>query len=124
MKFNKIEMTAILSMAHVMTIADGKIEDEETRFISSEIAKFGIPLSDFKAIFIDGIDMDPSYAAEIISKMTDEQKLYVLSFLGTLMAVDKDIDDTEMALWKSLSQLCGLPAMSVTDAISYMAAID
>lgn len=117
-------MTAILSMAHVMTIADGKIEDEETRFISSEIAKFGIPLSDFKAIFIDGIDMDPSYAAEIISKMTDEQKLYVLSFLGTLMAVDKDIDDTEMALWKSLSQLCGLPTMSVTDAISYMAAID
>ena len=43
------------------------------------------------------------------------------AYLGTIMAVDGDINDREMALWKLLSQICGLPTMTVADAVSYLA---
>ncbi len=124
MKFNKVEMMAIMNMVHAMMIADGKIEEEETSVISSEMIKFGIPLEDFKEIFLRGRDMEPSFAVEIVSKMSYEQKKYVAAYLGTIMAADRDIDDKEMALWRLLSQVCGLPTMSVKDAVFYMAAND
>ncbi|MCQ2264768.1 MAG: TerB family tellurite resistance protein [Bacteroidales bacterium] len=120
MKFNKIEMTAIMNMAHAMIIADGKIEDTETSIISSEMIRFGIPLNDFKEIFIKGRDMDPAFAIEIVSKMTYEQKKYVAAYLGTIMSIDENINDKELALWRLLSNLCGLPSMSVIDAVKYM----
>lgn len=121
MTFNKVEMMAIMNMVHAMIIADGKIEDDETSVISAEMAKFGIPLSDVKEIFIKGRDMDPVVAVEIVSKMNYEQRKYVAAYLGTVMAIDGDIDDKEMALWRLLSKMCGLPTMSVGDAIKYMA---
>ena len=52
--------------------------------------------------------------------MTYEQKKYVAAYLGTLMASDKDINDKELALWRLLSKLCGLPSMNITDAVEYM----
>lgn len=124
MQFNKVEMIAIMSMANAMIMADGKVKDEETSVISHEMVKFGVPIGDFKEIYLRGIKIEPSFASEIVSKMTQEQKKYVAAFLGTIMAVDGDIDEQEMALWRLLSQLCGLPTMSVKDAVFYMAAND
>lgn len=121
MKFNRIEMTAIMNMVHAMIVADGVVKDEETSLISAEMVRFGIPFEDFKEIFIQGRDMDPAIAVEIVSKMTYEQKKYVAAYLGTIMAIDNDIDDKEMALWRLLSTLCALPTMTVADAVRYMA---
>ncbi|MBQ9640233.1 MAG: TerB family tellurite resistance protein [Bacteroidaceae bacterium] len=120
MTFNKVEMTAIMSMVHAMIVADGKVADEEISVISAEMIKFGIPLTDFKELFLKGRDMEPSIAVEIVSKMTYEQKKYVAAYLGNIMAVDNDIDGREIALWKLLSQLCNLPSMTVAEAIKYM----
>ena len=120
MKFNKVEMTAILSMVHAMMIADGRVDDAETSVISAEMVKFGVPLEDFKILFTRGMEMDASYSIEIVSKMTYEQKKYVAAYLGTIMAIDGNIDDKEMALWRLLSKLCGLPTMSVMDAIEFL----
>lgn len=121
MRFSKLEMTAIMNMVHTMIIADGRIDEEETSVISAEMIKFNIPLEDFKEIFIKGRDMDPVVAVEIVSKMTYGQREYVAAYLGTVMAIDGDIDEKEMALWRLLSKMCGLPTMSVGDAIKYMA---
>ena len=120
MQFNKVEMMAIMSMVHAMMIADGKLEDEETSLISSEMIKFGVPLEDFKDIFTKGQNMEPSVAADIVTKMTYPQKKYVAAYLGALMAIDSDIDNREMALWRLISQICGLPSMTVADAVKYM----
>lgn len=120
MKFNKVELTAILSMVHLMVIADGKVKDEEISVISSEAAKFGISPQEFGEIFTKAKDMESAYAVEIISKMTFEQRKYVAAYLGTVMAIDDDIDDTEIALWRLLSQMCGLPSMTVGEAICYI----
>ena len=113
-------MTAILSMVHAMMIADGRVDDAETSVISAEMVKFGVPLEDFKILFTRGMEMDASYSIEIVSKMTYEQKKYVAAYLGTIMAIDGNIDDKEMALWRLLSKLCGLPTMSVMDAIEFL----
>ncbi len=109
-----------MSMVHAMMIADGKLEDEETSLISSEMIKFGVPLEDFKDIFTKGQNMEPSVAADIVTKMTYPQKKYVAAYLGALMAIDSDIDNREMALWRLISQICGLPSMTVADAVKYM----
>ena len=36
------------------------------------------------------------------------------------MASDGDIDDNELALWTLISTLCGLPTMTVMEAINNM----
>ena len=120
MTFKRTEMIAIMSMANAMIMADGRIDDAETSVISAEMLKFGIPLEDFKEIYTRGMNMEPDIAVDIVSKMTYEQKKYVAAYLGTLMASDKDIDDKELALWRLLSTLCGLPTMNITDAVEYM----
>ena len=107
-------------MVHLMVIADGKVKDEEISVISSEAAKFGISPQEFGEIFTKAKDMESAYAVEIISKMTFEQRKYVAAYLGTVMAIDDDIDDTEIALWRLLSQMCGLPSMTVGEAICYI----
>lgn len=120
MKFNKVELTAIMSMVNAMIMADGRIDDTETSVISAESLKFGIPLEDFKEIYAKGIEMDAGYSIEIVSKMTYDQKKYVAAYLGTIMAIDGDIDDKEMALWRLLSKLCSLPTMSIAEAVKYL----
>lgn len=119
MKFNKVELTAIMSMVNAMIMADGKIDDTETSVIFMESLKFGIPLEDIKEIYAKGIEMDAGYSVEIVSKMTYEQKKYVAAYLGTIMAIDGDINDKEMALWRLLSTLCSLPTMNIAEAIKY-----
>ena len=120
MTFKRTELIAIMSMANAMIMADGRIDDAETSVISVEMLKFGIPLEDFKEIYTRGMNMEPDIAVDIVSKMTYEQKKYVAAYLGTLMASDKDINDKELALWRLLSKLCGLPSMNITDAVEYM----
>lgn len=51
-------------MVHAMMIADGKIEDEEISVISAEMIKFGIPLEEFKNIFIKGRDMESAMGVQ------------------------------------------------------------
>ena len=65
--------------------------------------------------------MEPVVAIAIISKMTEEEKRYVAAFLGAIIAIDGDINQEELKIWRIVSTFCELPTMSIADAISYMA---
>lgn len=118
MTFTSIEMSAIAKLALAMAAADGKVEKSELSYIALELARFGV--KDPDPILKGADDMDPSIALSVVSRMTLDEKKYVTAYLGTLMAVNGDIDEKELALWRLTSTLCGLPSMNIQEAINYI----
>ena len=118
MTFTSIEMSAISKLALAMAAADGKVEKSELTYIALEMARFGV--KDADSILKGAEEMDPTIALSIVSKMTPKEKKYVAAYLGTIMAVNGDIDAKELSLWRLTSSLCGLPTMNIQEAIQYI----
>ncbi|MBQ7279628.1 MAG: TerB family tellurite resistance protein [Bacteroidales bacterium] len=121
LSFSKQEITSIIRIAVAMCAADGEAHPNEMKMISNEALRFGVSANDFKVLLNKASDMKGDMALANIALMNDAQKRYVCAYLGTLMAIDGDIDDREKALWSLVSTLCELPTMSIADAIKYMA---
>lgn len=118
MTFTSIEMSAITKLALAMAAADGKVEKSELAYIALEMSRFGVKDAD---TVIEGANaLDASDALSIVSRMTSEEKKYVTAYLGTLMAANGEIDEKELALWRLTSSLCGLPSMTIIEAINYV----
>lgn len=120
MRFNGQEMAAIIKMAKSMVMADGKINAAEISVISREFQRFGIPEAHVDILLKASDDIEASQAVALIAKMDEERKKYVASYLGVIMASDGNIDKNELTLWTLLSTICGLPTMSIMDAINNM----
>ena len=73
-----------------------------------------------KTDFADAQNLQNDETLAVISRMNGEQKRVVCAFLGCLMAVDGNIDNTEQALLNLMTSLCGLPIMSVEEALETM----
>ena len=121
LKFSRTEMAAILYWAGLMAAADGKAHPNEVKMMVNEANRFGISVTDNKSLLDLAGTMTAESALAEVATMSDAQKRYVCAYLGTLMAIDGDIDDKEMALWQMVSSLCKLPTMNIADAIHYMA---
>ena len=109
MTFNVYEFAAILHLAKAMASADDRLEEKELAVIVNESKRFGVEPSMFDKLLELSNELEFSTAISLISKMDAEQKKYVAAYLGALMCIDGDINDTEMALWRLVSTLCGLP---------------
>lgn len=120
LSFSRKEMTAIIQIAGAMAGADGVAHPNEVKMMTIEAQRFGIEEVDFKRLLSEASSMDISEALSEIATMNDAQKYYVCAYLGTLMAIDGDIDDKEKALWQLMSTICKLPTMSIANAIAYM----
>ena len=120
MIFNGLELTAILKMAKAMAVADGKLESVETAVMTKELVRFGVTPDDLKLMLSAVDDIEASQATIVIAAMDQEQKKYVASYLGLIMASDGNIDENELALWRLVSTVCGLPTMSIGEAIRNM----
>lgn len=113
-------MAALINVARAMINADGRIDDSENVVMALELFSFGVPKEDLQGLYAASDILEPSDAVAIISQFDLEQKTYVASFLGALMAADGNIDDREMVLWRIISDVCGLPRMTISEAISYI----
>lgn len=113
-------MTAIIKIAKLMVMADGKIEPSEIAVMKGEFMRFGVPQNQVKALMEASDRMDANQATVLIAGMDEERKRYVASYLGVIMVSDGDINDNELALWNIVSTLCGLPTMNVLEAINNM----
>lgn len=121
MEFTKLQMSAIVKMAKSMVMADGVVNEKETELMSKELLRFGVPFSEVPSIMKMGDNMQASDAVTIISAMDSQQKKYVTAYLGVMIAIDGDIDDSEMKLWTLISVLCNLPTMTIKEAASFLA---
>ena len=120
MTFSGQELTAIIKMAKSMVLADGKIEPSEIAVMTREFMRFGVLQDQVDLLLKASDNIEASQAVTLIARMDEERKKYVASYLGVIMASDGDIDDNELALWTLISTLCGLPTMTVMDAINNM----
>ena len=120
LEFTDREYTAILLFTKKMTLADGRLDDREKIMLVMEAQRFGIGKNKLANLLDASDNMEADEAIALIATMTDAQKRYVSALLGTIMAIDGDIDDKELALWQMVSFVCKLPEMSINDAIEYM----
>ena len=121
LSFNRVEMKAILQIAGAMAGADGRAHPNEMKMMMNECGRFGIDAMEAEILLSEAKNMDVTESMAAIATMTDAQKRYVCAYLGTMIAIDGDIDDKEMALWHLISTLCKLPTMNIADAVKYMA---
>lgn len=120
LQFNGKELAAIIKLALSMIMADGKVDEKEKASLALEMVRFGVKEEQLAGLAIVAQAMDATEAISIISGLAQDEKKYVAAFLGTLMAVDGDIDDTEMKLWQLTSTLCNLPTMNIVQALQTM----
>lgn len=120
LSFTRKEMVAVMKVTSIMAAADGTLHDEEAKMMTMEALRFNLTEEDVKKMIAQSNEMDAKEALAAIATMTDSQKRYVTAYLGTMMAIDGNIDDKEMALWRMISTICKLPTMKITDAIQYM----
>jgi len=123
MIFSGLEISAILKLAKAMVVADGKVEKIELAVVQNEIQRFGVKPASLQSLLKTCDAMDMSQALSIVSGLGYENKRYVAAYLGTIMAADMNIGESEMALWRLISTLCGLPTMNVAQAIEIMASL-
>ena len=120
LQFNGKELAAIIKLALSMIMADGKVDEKEKASLTLEMVRFGVKEEQLAGLVVVAQAMDATEAISIISQLASDEKKYVAAFLGALMAVDGDIDDTEMKLWQLTSTLCDLPTMNVAEALKIM----
>ena len=120
LQFSNKELAAIINLAYTMIMADGKVDEREKVMLGLELARFGVKEEQWEGLATDAQAMDSLETISIIRNLTNDGKKYVTAFLGTLIAVDEDIDDAEMKLWKLTSALCNLPPMNIVQAVQIM----
>lgn len=123
MKFSTKEFSAVLHLSKAMILADGKVEPIELAVIAKEFKRFVVGSVQTDVLLHNADNMEFAEAVATVSIMNQENKRYVAAFLGTIMTVDMNISDSEMALWKLISTLCDLPTMNVKEAVSIMASL-
>jgi uncharacterized membrane protein YebE (DUF533 family) len=120
MIFTNQELAAILRLANAMANADGRVTNEESTMIAHELVRFGVDSNKFDVISSITTTMTNSEACHIVSRMTSEEKKYVAAYLGTIIFIDQQVDESEIKLWTLISTLCDLPTMRVIDAVKIM----
>ncbi|MBR7043575.1 MAG: tellurite resistance protein TerB, partial [Prevotella sp.] len=103
LQFSGKELAAIIKLALSMIMADGKVDEKEKASLALEMVRFGIKEEQLAGLVVVAQTMDAAEAISIISGLAQSEKKYVAAFLGALMAIDGDINDTEMKLWQLTS---------------------
>ena len=119
MYFTDQEKAAIVKLAKLMIAIDGKFEKNEGIVMANEMIRMGI--TDPKPILAASDAMEFGAACSVVSKMSSTEKKYVCSVLGTIIAADYDIDETETKMWTLMSVLCDFPEMTIAQAVEYLA---
>lgn len=109
MYFTNREKAAINRLAKAMIFIDGEIAAEEVLLSAMFDAKFGID-----AEMGDNMQLDD--ALNVVAALSAEEKKLICAYLGTIMAIDDDIDTKEHFFWSLLSDRCNFPEMSIASA--------
>lgn len=121
MRFSQEEMVAILKLAKLMAVADGKVTDEERACIFSDLGSFGVPANSLQSTLLEKLadSMEPAKAVTIVAKMTTEEKKYICGYMAAVMIADGNIDAKEQALWVLVSALASFPGMTIAEAVDF-----
>lgn len=116
MYFTSEEKKAIVRVAGEMTLADGNVAPKEVVFNVGVFHKLDISQSEIES----SGSMSMPNAMHIISKMTSNEKRFVSAYIGSIIIVDGNISDKELALWRLISTICEFPTMHLNDTPSIL----
>ncbi len=119
-QMSRDQLAATVKMGLAMAVADGVVVPEEHDYLAYELSRFGLTTAEVTPLIDRAADMDTDTAIRHITAMPDDAKTYVAAFLGTMMAIDREVDTTELALWQHTCRLCHLPEMTLAQALDYM----
>lgn len=121
MTFTQNEMVAILKLAKLMAVADGKLTNDERAIMFADLGSFGVASNSLQSTVLEKLadDMEPTAAIAIVANLTTEEKKYVCGYMAAVMIADGEIDSKEQALWKLVSALASFPIMSIAEAVDF-----
>ena len=117
MIFSNLQLTSLLKMGLDMANADGRFTEEETMAMIVELTRLGVDPDDAQDLLHTANEMDASVAISALSNMTQDQKIHAEGYLAMIMIADRDIDNSEVVLWKLICTLCNFPKMSIKQAV-------
>ena len=118
--FNREELAAVLKMANAMIVVDGKTEDVETSLLGREMVRLKVNESEFNIAYRRSEEMKYGEALRTISLFDWPRKKYLSAFLGTIIAIDGELNTDEIKLWNYTAELCELPRLSLEEATEIM----
>ena len=119
MNLKGIELTAMLSAGMVLSNADGRVADEEKEILLNELTSFNVTREEAEIYLKVAIDLSVEQTVDILKAMSPEAKKYACGYLGAVMLCDGDVADEEMEGWRTFSELCGFPTMTLGEAVNF-----
>lgn len=95
-----------------MSLIDNDIDSKEVILTMAIVEKLNI--SDYDRNRATAITIDN--ALETVANMTNTEKDFVCSALGTMIAIDGEVNPKEMLLWGIITERCGFPEMNLMEA--------
>jgi len=120
MNFQGVELAAMTKLAQMMVNADGVVDKKELAVIAVELMRFGVTREEAEDIVHAADAFNVEDIVPTIKAMGKEEKKYIGAYLATIMASDGQIVDAEVKMWNVISLLCGIPDMSVTEALELL----
>ncbi|MBE6192583.1 MAG: hypothetical protein J6K33_04320 [Alistipes sp.] len=110
--FTSEQKAAIIRISFFILSADGKIEDSEMDFSFSMWQLIGVNEQDADlARTMTGIE-----ACNVVTAMAEEDKSFVCALLGCMILSDGEAAEQEVRVWRTITEICNLPAMSIEQA--------
>lgn len=121
MTFTQEEMVAILKLAKLMAVADGKLTDDERNCIFADLHSFGVQANSLQSTLLEqkADALEPTKAISIVAQLTTEEKKYVCGYMAAVMIADGNVDTKEHALWALVSALASFPNMTLAEAVDF-----
>ena len=112
-----IELSAIANLAVRMAHADGHIDASEIDVIAKGFRYFNVPLEQAKPLILMARAANEEDAITIVSAMPNEHKEFVAAWLAAVVIADGVIDDREQKLLNYYGRRCGLPSLTIEQAL-------
>lgn len=119
MNFTKFQLAAVYKLGQMMMLVDGKIEEAEKQHLIFTFSKLSAAngYNDFDVISQCASTMEDEDVVPAIVGLEENQKAYVVAFMGVLAAIDGDIADNEMKLYNLTCKMCGLQPVPLATCI-------
>lgn len=112
-----IELSAIANLAVRMAHADGHMDASELDVIANGFEYFNVPLEQAKSLILMAMAAKEEDAITIVSAMTREHKAFIAAWLAAVVIADGVIDEREQKLLNYYSHRCGLPSLTIEQAL-------
>ena len=112
-----IELSAIANLAVRMAHVDGHMDASEIDVIANGFKYFNVPQEQAKPLILMAMAANEEDAITIVSAMPNEHKAFIAAWLVAVVIADGVIDEREQKLLNYYSRRCGLPSLTIEQAL-------